>query len=283
MDRSEVQADKVSVGPAKSGTPLIASARAKEMREAIVEADGLARHAARLAGVTVSAMEVSEVGAVQELVVGIWGEAQRPQSNLLLAMRHGGTALGVARRGGVPVGFCMGWLGWNDGLHMHSHMAGVDARAHGAGIGYALKLWQRGVALAHGVGDIRWTYDPLVARNGHFNGVKLGARVVGFMPDAYGSMDDTINAGDRSDRFLVSWSLADPLVVRTLNGSLDRPRPDRPGPLLHIPPDYDTLRGSDPELAAEVRESVRAHIQAYWALGLRPHWVKGGYRFSEIW
>jgi predicted GNAT superfamily acetyltransferase len=54
---------------------------------------------------------------------------------------------------------------------------------------------------------VRWTYDPLLARNAHFNLQKLGAFADGFERDFYGEMDDQLNRGDRSDRFTVRWEL----------------------------------------------------------------------------
>ena len=64
--------------------------------------------------------------------------------------------------------------GSEDGLHTHSHM--LAARRIGViGVGYALKLAQRAQALDQGIAEVRWTFDPLIARNGYFNLHKLGA------------------------------------------------------------------------------------------------------------
>ena len=93
-------------------------------------------------------------------------------------------------------------------------MNAVDPAARGRGIGVALKLRQRAVCLAHGVTEMRWTYDPLIRRNARLNLVRLGAEVVAFLPDFYGELGDAITGADRSDRFEVRWRLDAPRTVR---------------------------------------------------------------------
>ena len=77
----------------------------------------------------------------------------------------------------------------------------------GRAVGTAIKLHQRDWALAHGGTAITWTYDPLVARNAHFNLNRLGARPERYLLDVYGELRDDLNRGDPSDRLLVRWSL----------------------------------------------------------------------------
>ena len=79
------------------------------------------------------------------------------------------------------------------------------------GIGRALKAHQREWAFAREVGTITWTFDPLIARNAHFNLAVLGARVTDYLVDHYGDMGDAINSGDESDRLHVAWHLASPV------------------------------------------------------------------------
>ena len=85
-------------------------------------------------------------------------------------------------------------------------LAALPDRRH-AGVGYTLKLAQRASCLDRGIHLVRWTFDPLVARNAHLNVNKLGATCDRFHRDYYGRMPDTINAGDRSDRLVVRWPL----------------------------------------------------------------------------
>ena len=93
---------------------------------------------------------------------------------------------------------------------MHSHITGVLPGLQSHGLGRVLKQHQREWAFARDVGHITWTFDPLVARNAHFNLRVLGARVTEYLVNHYGPMDDGVNRGDETDRVMVSWALAAP-------------------------------------------------------------------------
>src|SRR5262249_6048049 len=108
---------------------------------------------------------------------------------------------------GELVGFVLGFAGFADGPHLHSHMLATVPEWQSRGVGFALKLAQRAAALDAGFGEVRWTYDPLPARNAWFNLMKLGSEATAFLPEFYGDMTDLLNVGDRSDRFEVRWSL----------------------------------------------------------------------------
>jgi predicted GNAT superfamily acetyltransferase len=89
------------------------------------------------------------------------------------------------------------------------------------GIGSALKEHQRAWAAAHGMPTITWTFDPLVARNGHFNLDKLGAVGAHYERSFYGTMGDVINGNDESDRLVAVWSTTAPTPSRTESPSRD--------------------------------------------------------------
>jgi predicted GNAT superfamily acetyltransferase len=236
-----------------------------------------ARASATTAGIQITGLAGGDVAVAQQLIGEAWGPHQIPQSNLLQALSHAGNTLLVARRDGEPLGVLLGFLGWTGGLHLHSHMTAVVAGQRSRGVGYALKLWQRAVCLDEGVESIRWTYDPLIARNAHFNLVKLGATVTAFHPDFYGAMDDTVNAGDASDRFEVSWDLRSDRVADAVAGRRTAVV-DAAGSLA-IPADYDALRRSDPAEARQVRLATRAAFQRLWSDGLSIEWSEGRYVF----
>jgi predicted GNAT superfamily acetyltransferase len=236
-----------------------------------------ARAAAARAGVEIAALDGRDVALAQGLIGGQWGSQQIPQSNLLLAVAHAGNTLLGATRNGEAVGVVLGFLGWEGGLHLHSHMTAVVTGEQSRGVGYALKLWQRATCLDHGVDEIRWTYDPLIARNAHFNLRKLGADVVAFHPDFYGAMDDAVNAGDASDRFEVAWRLRSSRVLAAVAGH----RVPVTGTVgtLDIPADYDRLRHTDPAGAREVRQTSREAFQRLGPAGLGVEWERGRYVF----
>jgi predicted GNAT superfamily acetyltransferase len=47
-----------------------------------------------------------------------------------------------------------------------------------------------------------------VQKNAAFNISKLGVEVVAYYPDFYGSMNDSVNAGDASDRIMAKWNVS---------------------------------------------------------------------------
>jgi predicted GNAT superfamily acetyltransferase len=245
----------------------------------IDRAQDVARRAAQRAGVDVVELAAAQLIDAQEVIGQVWGPQQVPQHNLLRALSHAGSSLLAAYRAGTCVGVSVGFLGWTPGLHLHSHMTAVSSGNQSRGVGYALKLWQRAVCLEHGVHEIRWTYDPLIGRNAHFNLDKLGAEVVAFEGDFYGAMDDAVNAGDHSDRFEVTWRLDSARVERALSGE----QPPRPalGEFVAVPRDYDSLRRTDPGAALQVRLRTRAAFARLMGKGLRPEWADGGYLFGD--
>lgn len=196
--------------------------------------------------------EVSTPDELDELrgtMERIWGPEVVPPRNLLRGMAIGGAGLLVARRGDDCVGFALGWLGWHDGIHLHSHQVGVVGGTRGNGVGFALKLAQRAQALQHGITDMHWTFDPLLRTNARFNLRRLGAEVIAFLPHCYGDRRDAFNTGDVTDRVEVSWRLDRPVGGEPVE-------PTSADQLIEIPFDYHALREADPGSASEARASV---------------------------
>lgn len=218
----------------------------------VAEARREADAAADAAGVVVDAVATpDELDELRATMDAIWGPEIVPPRNLLRGMALGGACLIVARpadRGGAPIGFALGFIGWEGGIHLHSHQVGVRSEGRKAGIGVALKLAQRALCLEHGVTEMRWTFDPMLAANARFNLVRLGATVVGFHPHCYGDRRDAFNTGERTDRLEVSWRLD-----RPVGGALV-PIGDRR--VVTIPTDYPALRTEDPDAAAVARRLV---------------------------
>lgn len=134
--------------------------------------------------------------------------------NLLSALaKNGGSAVGVHDEDTL-VGFAYGFAGRDrSGQDFHySQAAVVDPAYQGRGIGRLLKACQREVALGWGQQRMRWTFDPVLVRNAHFNFAALQAEGTGYAVDYY----------DRpgTDRIVVDWALdrpGDPFTgIRTL-------------------------------------------------------------------
>jgi len=224
------------------------------------EAWELARAAARGAGVELRPLPtVDDADRINDVIQATWG-GQRIDREVVRALAESGNVPWGAFDGDRVVGFVLGWAGVDsEGLHVHSHMLAAlpDRRHHG--VGYALKLAQRAHALYQGIGLARWTFDPLVARNAWLNIGKLGAIVDRFERDYYGAMTDDLNAGERSDRFMVRWELERPPGPRTVL---------EPGATeISIPSDLYELRRVDPGRARRWRDDVAAAAERAIARG----------------
>jgi predicted GNAT superfamily acetyltransferase len=146
-----------------------------------------------------------------------WGRAIEevvPASLAKIIQKIGGIAAGAFDTDGEMVGFVFGFTGIKDGKLVHwSHMLAVKPAFRDVGIGTRLKLYQRDVLLEKGVKEAFWTYDPLEAKNGHLNLNTLGAEIVEYVRDMYGTGQDSILfRGIGTDRFVVIWHIADERV-----------------------------------------------------------------------
>ncbi len=147
----------------------------------------------------------TDLRAAADLYARVFGYSTRDlqlNTNLLSALvRNGGSAVGVHTGDGVLVGFAYGFAGRDESGHdfHYSQAAAVDPAHQGAGVGRMLKRAQRDVALRWGHTHMRWTFDPLLTKNAHFNFSTLGAEGVGYVPDYY--------ARPGTDRIVVDWAL----------------------------------------------------------------------------
>lgn len=236
----------------------------------VTEAERAADAADARAGIDTRPARTDELDGVLARFEATWGVGRGADRATVQALEHAGNTLLVAvpraeerptqdtsrtAPPAIPLGATLGFLGWSGGLHVHSHMNAVDPAARGRGIGVALKLRQRAVCLAHGVTEMRWTYDPLIRRNARMNLVRLGAEVVAFLPDFYGELRDAITGADRSDRFEVRWRLDSPRTSRALARG---PVPDwRAEGGLPLVADYERVRAEDPDAAVRLRDASR--------------------------
>jgi predicted GNAT superfamily acetyltransferase len=224
----------------------------------------------------------------------IWGQDPPdsvPEHLLIAAARHGGLVLG-AYAGDQMVGLLMSMPALHEGRLVHlSHMLGTHPDWRGHGVGAALKWRQRELVLAQGIDLVTWTYDPLEAINARLNLSQLGGTTREYVRDYYGAMDDALNRGVPSDRFVVLWRLNAPRVHERAAGSA--PEPDsgdaplalaaiivrglpRPGDfsppagptaLIEIPGNIQQIKREQPDLALEWRLATRAAFERLFAAG----------------
>jgi predicted GNAT superfamily acetyltransferase len=250
-------------GAAAPGGRLAGSTHRRPLVGQDTDADpwALALAAASSAGVTLRPLTSTEdADRLIEVMIATWGEHQLLPREVIVALAESGNVPLGAFDDGQLLGYVMGWAGVDerDGLHVHSHMlAAIPERRH-RGVGYALKLAQRAQALEQGISVVRWTFDPLIARNAYFNLAKLGAIADRFARDFYGEMGDVLNRGERSDRLVVRWDLhrtPGPWDVRATT-------------TIEIPEDHLALRAGDPAQAASVRDRVAERLEAELGSGL---------------
>ena len=178
--------------------------------------------------------------------------------NLLQAMVHSGAYLSGAFIGEKCVGAAVAFPATTEGLHLHSHMTAVLDDYRNQGIGYALKIDQWNWAKKNNYQEITWTFDPLVARNAKLNLIKLGVDISTYYSNFYGDMPDALNAGDESDRLMVSWSTAiDAAKAREL---ITHPKPD--DILIEIPEDIVAIRSTNQSESIKWRRQVREQFLA---------------------
>ncbi len=250
----------------------------------------LAEDAASAAGIELRPLTTLEdADRILGVMIATWGEHQLVPREMIRALADSGNVPYGAFRGDELVGYVLGWMALDaDGPHVHSHMLAVLPGSRSSGVGYALKLAQRAQALEAGYGMVRWTFDPLQARNAHFNLNKLGVVCDRFHRDFYGAMSDVLNRGDRSDRLVVRWDLdrvIGPAAISTAprvdalraSGPPELPKPERgEEPALapdgsvrvSIPPDYLGLKERDPALASEWRDAVGEVLDRCFELGM---------------
>ena len=242
----------------------------------------LAFEAARAAGVELRALaELDDADRILRVMDATWAGPEPFPREVLRALADSGNVPYGAFDGDEAIGYVLGWAGVDpeDGLHTHSHMlAALPDRRH-RGVGYALKLAQRAQALDQGIAEVRWTFDPLVARNGYFNLHKLGAVADRFDRNHYGAMVDEVNAGERSDRFTVRWDLGrepGPRDVGAHEAALQDDggwpgevrAPSERGALVAVPSDYARLRSDDAARASAWRDASAEAIEACLTAGM---------------
>lgn len=141
-----------------------------------------------------------------------------PKEIMIAIASNGGIVLG-AFDGEDMIGVSVALPGRrHGGMYMYSHITGVSRKWQSRGIGRILKEKQRELSAERGYKLVAWTFDPIIARNAYFNFVKLGVVSRTYFANYYGSMNDSINFGWETDRFLAEQFL-DKKIMRMIRGS----------------------------------------------------------------
>ena len=195
-----------------------------------------------------------------------------PRRHLIVSRQAGGWTLGafVAER---MVGFVhhLAAVRGNE-IFGYSHMMAVAKDYQNKGVGARLKWAQRERALNEGRKLIKWTWDPMQARNAHFNLNRLGAIVEAYAGNFYGidysadaSLRDRI--GLPSDRLFATWHL-DSERVKALASGDATPFAGKAAGSISIQSQWHALVKSDPQRALDEQARVRAEFKTAFENGL---------------
>ncbi|MEQ1604914.1 MAG: GNAT family N-acetyltransferase [Pyrinomonadaceae bacterium] len=193
-----------------------------------------------------------------------------PVRHFIVTKNAGGFTLG-AYDGERLAGFVLSVPAFVRGEHaFYSHMTGVRAEYQSHGIGAKLKWAQRSRAVSEGVKYIKWTFEPVKARNAYFNLEKLGAIVAEYEQNFYGVDYTTVpdaKIGLASDRLIAEWHLESPKVVALAAGEkfTENRNPDAEVVIMN---DWAGLVEADPAAALAEQLRIRGEFQAAFANGL---------------
>ena len=228
----------------------------------------------------VSLGELDSCIRLQREVFGLPDLEVSPQRHLIVSRQAGGWTLGAFASDGDQeeerlVGF-VHHLAAVSGTEVfgYSHMMAVAVDFQNKGVGARLKWSQRERALEEGRSRIKWTWDPMQARNAYFNLNRLGVTVSSYAENFYGtdySASPEVKSEPRgidSDRLFAEWRLRSSRVTAlgqpgaksellAVSGS--------PAVSIVIPAEWTRLVSSDPAKARSEQLRVRSEFQQAFA------------------
>lgn len=239
-----------------------------------------------------SIAEFDEAVALQDEIWGAGFSDRVPAAILRVAQKVGGVSAAAFDPRGRMLGFVFGLTGVRDGQLVHwSDMLAVREEARGKRLGERLKLYQRDMVRAIGVEKMYWTFDPLVARNAHFNLNLLKARIAEYAPNFYGSNTGSVlHGGLPTDRFVAVWeigraaSVPNDASARPAAASNDGthatiienggvrvadPLPDAAAVRVPVPADIESVLNTNPDAALAWRLATRQALMHYLSRGYR--------------
>lgn len=198
-----------------------------------------------------------------------------PRRHLIVSRQAGGWTLG-AFLGERLVGFVhhLAAVRPNNEVYGYSHMMAVAKDVQNLGIGARLKWAQRERALSEGRDFIKWTWDPMQARNAHFNLNRLGVVADTYGDNFYGT-DYNLDPAQRqdqrpglqSDRLFANWYLNSHRVRALAMGQNQDISSNSVGSVA-VPADWSAMIKNDVIRARHEQERVRSEFKTAFAKGL---------------
>jgi predicted GNAT superfamily acetyltransferase len=197
--------------------------------------------------------DLSRLKAVEKEVWGLADEDILPLT-MVIACHAAGSIFVGAFDNDKLAGFAFGIFGQEQGrTTIHSHLLAVLEPYRRLNLGFRLKQAQRDRALALGVREMTWTYDPLQSRNAHFNFAKLGIVADTYKLDFYGPQTSSMLHQNGTDRLWARWLLTSRRVRERLAGKDSRA--ETLDALRHLAP-LVRFNGDGRPARAELAESL---------------------------
>lgn len=212
--------------------------------------------------------------SLQRDVFGLPDLEISPRRHLIVSREAGGWTLGAFVDDKL-VGFVhhLAAVRGNGEIFGYSHMMAVDPAFQNKGVGARLKWNQRDRALQEGRDFIKWTWDPMQARNAHFNLNRLGVTVSSYAVNFYGTdyattpvLTQVAPAGIDSDRLFAEWQLKSARVINLAAGG--EVVGNEPAATIVVPVDWTRLCRDNPAQAREEQLRVRTEFQQAFTAGL---------------
>lgn len=195
-----------------------------------------------------------------------------PVRHLIVTKSAGGFTLGAFVENEL-VGFVLSVPAFLRGeKSFYSHMTAVRQDFQSYGIGAKLKWAQRDRALAEGVKFIKWTFQPVQARNAFFNLEKLGAVIKHYEPNFYGtdypnSPEQDGKLGLDSDRLFGEWQLESEKVAALANSEKYIETAELKQ-AVEIPKNWNELVKNNLKEAIDEQNRIKNEFQKAFAEGL---------------
>jgi len=198
-----------------------------------------------------------------------------PRRHLIVSRQAGGWTLG-AFVADTMVGFVhhLAAVRPDNEIFGYSHMMAVARAYQNKGVGAQLKWAQRERAMAEGRRYIKWTWDPMQARNAYFNLNRLGVVVDTYADNFYG-VDYNADPqqaiehrpGLQSDRLFGNWYLTSSRVESLSRGEAAN-NLGEPAGTIAIPAEWSTVIRTDVKRARAEQERVRSEFKSAFHEGL---------------
>jgi predicted GNAT superfamily acetyltransferase len=220
-----------------------------------------------------SVEDLSECVRLQREVFALPDLEISPVRHLIVTKSAGGFILGAFTAENKLVGFVLSVPAFRGAERsLYSHMTAVAADFQNMHIGARLKWAQRERALNENVSFIKWTFQPIQARNAFFNLERLGVEIKSYAANFYGTDYSTVGARARklgidSDRLFAEWNLQGEKVVALSKGEKFT-KVGEAVKKIEIPNDWNALVEKNPQKAIAEQRRIKEEFQAAFAQNL---------------